>query len=1039
MIEHEKIYTVACPFGGVGGGALGFIAAEARLFETRARFRCLGNIDIDPLACAGFEALTGSPALRADIATMTPAELRAFFGETAPDVVFSSPPCLPGNVPVVTADGPRAIETIRANDLVLTHRGRLRRVRAVGCEVYKGTVFGLRLNGTVDTQEFTAEHPIWVRRLEGKGAKRGLSAPSFVPASDVRRGDRVGFPIVAAEPGTARRFVDALGDPRLVTRGGVNAGRYTKPEHVAMTTTVVDLRERASSPALWFLIGAYLGDGYRRPSRNEVIYCVGADGGELAARVVGALAELGLTARKSDEGGPTNVKLHVNAKHLCEIVALFGDGAENKTIPEVLMSLESGLVDALIAGYRATDGSEQGRRPMRNSYSPARWRIVSVSLPLLRGLQRLLLRNGAYGKIHVAWPGGEQVIMGRLVNTRPRWEVAVNLEPTRRQIHEFIDGAVWIRVRDVVARAAEDGERVWNLDVDEDDTFCAPLIATHNCKGLSSLLSAKQAKTTKYRKLNRLVLIWTKLMLDAWPTPPRLVLIENVPRLGGARGRRILSAVKSLLRKAGYVFHAGTHECGELGGLAQRRTRFLLVARHPGRCAPLLYQPPKLRVRGCGEVLEKLPLPGEGGGPMHELPKLSWLNWVRLALIPAGGDWRDLPGVLLDGQPRREVFRRHHVTPWSDPAATVAGSGSNGPSAIADPRVDDSGARGWNRGAMGVLSFDEPAGTVTGNGRPSAGRFAVADGRIGPIAITKAQRVSHGELPMASGRDLKPENIVIPQAGNPGMHWGKYDVRWWAEPAATVIGATRVGSGAPSVADPRPAERAWYSHVYKVVPWSAPAGTVTGAGKPSSGSVSVADPRVGNAYDHGYGVLRLDEPSSTIAGGSHVGQGAYAVADARLGCEPRAGSYGVIGWADAAKTVTGSAGFDNGSFAVCDPRTEEIVMVVRDARKPPPKTPIIIAADGTWHRPLTTLELAALQGFPTKMPDGSPLMLGVKNGKLCHSHARELIGNAVPPPAAKAIAERMLIALLQHDLEAFALSGGAAVWVRPAERAGAHA
>jgi hypothetical protein len=42
------------------------------------------------------------------------------------------------------------------------------------------------------------------------------------------------------------------------------------------------------------------------------------------------------------------------------------------------------------------------------------------------------------------------------------------------------------------------------------------------------------------------------------------------------------------------------------------------------------------------------------------------------------------------------------------------------------------------------------------------------------------------------------------------------------------------------------------------------------------------------------------------------------------------------------------------------------------------------------------------------------------------------------PPAAKAIAERMLIALLQHDLEAFALSSGGAVWVAPAETARAQ-
>jgi hypothetical protein len=49
------------------------------------------------------------------------------------------------------------------------------------------------------------------------------------------------------------------------------------------------------------------------------------------------------------------------------------------------------------------------------------------------------------------------------------------------------------------------------------------------------------------------------------------------------------------------------------------------------------------RIRGVGEVIGPLPLPGApAGGPMHKLPNLSVMNWIRLALIPSGGDWRDL-------------------------------------------------------------------------------------------------------------------------------------------------------------------------------------------------------------------------------------------------------------------------------------------------------------------------------------------------------------------------------------------------------------
>ena len=410
------------------------------------------------------------------------------------------------------------------------------------------------------------------------------------------------------------------------------------------------------------------------------------------------------------------------------------------------------------------------------------------------------------------------------------------------------------------------------------------------CKSFSALLSKAASRSPKYREMSRLVVVFLKLMLDAWTTsPPGLVLLENVPRIA-TRGASLLKEVRKLLGAAGYVFHAQSHDCGELGGLAQHRRRYLLVSRHPERVPPLLYQPPLKRVRACGEVLEQLPSPGApAGGPMHGLPKLSWLNWVRLALIPAGGDWRDLEGVLAGGQPRREVFRRHHVQRWTDPCATVAGSGSNGPTAVADPRIGlDHQPR---RGTMRVMPWDEASGAVTGQ-----------SGRVGHCS-------------------------------------------------------------AGVVADPRL--------------------------------------RVTSGYDHGYGVLRWGEPSSTVAGGSHPGQGAYSVADPRLDCEPRA------------NTITGTARVDNGRFAVADPR------------KPPEFTPVIVAADGTWHRPLTTLELAVLQGFPAEWK-GAPLKLSGR----AQTAWRERIGNAVPPPTARAIAEQMLVALAQAGLETWAMSGDGQVWVR---------
>lgn len=161
------------------------------------------------------------------------------------------------------------------------------------------------------------------------------------------------------------------------------------------------------------------------------------------------------------------------------------------------------------------------------------------------------------------------------------------------------------------------------------------------CKGFSGLLSESKSKMAKYQALNRLTLrgVWLTLEAYAHTAPTPLILFENVPRIS-TRGRALLDRITALLRSYGYAVAETTHCCGELGGLAQRRKRFLLVARHMASVPPFLYEPPKRLLRAVGEVLGRLPLPGDlRAGPMHRLPALQWQTWVRLAFVEAGSDW----------------------------------------------------------------------------------------------------------------------------------------------------------------------------------------------------------------------------------------------------------------------------------------------------------------------------------------------------------------------------------------------------------------
>lgn len=317
---------------------------------------------------------------------------------------------------------------------------------------------------------------------------------------------------------------------------------------------------------------------------------------------------------------------------------------------------------------------------------------------------------------------------GRLGDDRARFDVlgsldfdAVACEDFRR----FLGAPAWcVDVEDVTAEELRARYGAAAPDV----VFLSP-----PCKGSSRLLSQKKAKTEKYRRMNRLAVVWARVMLEAWATPPALVLLENVPGLP-MRAAGMLGELREMLAGAGYVFHESDHDCGELGGLAQHRRRYLLVARHPGLCPSLLYQPRRRRVRGVGEVLERLPMPATlaaaDWGPLHVMPRISWRNWLRLALIPAGGDWRDLDGVLR-GRARREVFRRHAVQSWSEPHPAVTGPGGHSVDKVADPRVsvaDLRVSRAYDAG-YGVLGWDDPSRTVAGTTAVGCGAYAVADPR----------------------------------------------------------------------------------------------------------------------------------------------------------------------------------------------------------------------------------------------------------------------------------------------------------------------
>jgi len=477
------------------------------------------------------------------------------------------------------------------------------------------------------------------------------------------------------------------------------------------------------------------------------------------------------------------------------------------------------------------------------------------------------------------------------------------------------------------------------------------------CKGASGLLSETMSLTPKYQALNELTLRCIWLMAEAWADDPvDLIVFENVPRLA-TRGRHLLDQINQVLQRYGYAVAETTHDCGELGGLAQSRKRFLLVARHAEKVPPFLYEPEKKRLRPVGDVLGRMPFPGdEAAGPMHRIPRLQWKTWVRLAFVEAGSDWRSLNKLAVENGHLRDYL------------------------IVPEYRSD----------YLGVNRWDEHMGVVSGRAGPSNGAFSVAD----------------------------------PRHMGPAKHSNELRVGGWEEAARVVSGAHGTGQ---CVADPRFDPGKYDCGQYGLCGWDETMGAVINVKSPGQGMFAVQDPRSTSSFDGAgkYQVTPFDQAAGTEIAASTTGQGAFAVADPRTSLNTRkqgdayltGGHYGVVPWDSPSGAVSASARQDNGRWSVADPRIDALPA-------PDQKTIAIIRAlDGTWHRPLTTLELAALQSLIE--PEEHLLLDGMSD-----SVWREHIGNLVPPAAATAIAEVMgTTLLLAWSGETFVLSA-TPIWVR---------
>lgn len=338
--------------------------------------------------------------------------------------------CLAAGTMVITWEGPTPIEDIQPGTLVLTHRGRWRRVEWAGST---GTKPVVKVEGQgAGSLVCTADHRVWSAR---KHETRGIEAIDWRPAADLAPDD---------------------------TRSAIRFSYWSTPSAIE----ACELPPCPRGADAWWFIGFWLGNGSVGKNSTTGLpstVTVSKDTRHVE-RVGPALDALG--AKRMPNVGRTAIWHLYDAEFAVWLRATFGRSSYTKTLPGWTLGLDHSERAALLDGWLDADGVERKDRPTSLG--------VSVSAALVRGMQVLassLGRSCGYATSD-AYTG---TIMGADCDFAESHRLDVHRSISRKA--HLADGSIWYAVRSVTPAGEAE---VFDLVVEDDRSFIANGIAVHN-------------------------------------------------------------------------------------------------------------------------------------------------------------------------------------------------------------------------------------------------------------------------------------------------------------------------------------------------------------------------------------------------------------------------------------------------------------------------------------------------------------------------------------------------------------------------------
>lgn len=374
------------------------------------------------------------------------------------DYLIGGSPCFTKGHYVLTDKGYKDVSEIQVGDMVLTHKGRYRKV--VRTNKREADIADVRIMG-YPVFHTTAEHPFYT--LEQRKATWNEYK------------SRKSWRVFSNEP----KWTKAIELKPKTHFCGQLIGKSAE-----INATDIDTE-------LAYILGRYVADGHIRKSKRpgrpnsyqyQVILSIGANKIEQFKKHV-------MHRHYSCYEHTESVyRVCFSSMELLNFIEQqgFGKGANNKAIPEFIYNLPRDIQLAFLSGYMDGDGHMGEYQYCASTVSPM----------LAFGLQRLVTQlYGVNVGVTVCNNDNTHSIGNREIHSNyPLYTVVWKESIKKQSVAHIQDGIVWTQVKNVCKTSHTD--TVYNIEVDEDNSYTVNNVIVHNCTYWSIAQSPDKRETT---------------------------------------------------------------------------------------------------------------------------------------------------------------------------------------------------------------------------------------------------------------------------------------------------------------------------------------------------------------------------------------------------------------------------------------------------------------------------------------------------------------------------------------------------------------